>query len=172
MSRGRGRPRTVSDDQVEGVITFILSTTPNQRHALVHAIDGRRAGDEPDGGVVDLVGVRIGATQTGFVETVSKDPLFVDKVREVVGLYLNPPERALGAVCGHKDPDPSAQPHRTGVSDAAGHAGARQPRRRAPRHLQPVCRTGPDHRQEGLSALRPCMAATAPQEVLAFPEND
>ena len=25
----------------------------------------------------------------------SKDPLFVDKVRDVVGLYLNPPERAL-----------------------------------------------------------------------------
>ena len=25
----------------------------------------------------------------------SKDPLFVDKVRDVVGLYLDPPERAL-----------------------------------------------------------------------------
>jgi len=25
----------------------------------------------------------------------SKDPLFIDKVREVVGLYLNPPERAV-----------------------------------------------------------------------------
>jgi len=25
----------------------------------------------------------------------SKDPLFVDKVRDVVGLYMNPPERAL-----------------------------------------------------------------------------
>ena len=25
----------------------------------------------------------------------SKDPLFVDKVRDVVGLYLNPPERAV-----------------------------------------------------------------------------
>src|SRR4051812_30238440 len=25
----------------------------------------------------------------------SKDPLFIDKVRDVVGLYLNPPERAV-----------------------------------------------------------------------------
>src|SRR5512144_2943636 len=25
----------------------------------------------------------------------SKDPLFVEKVRDIVGLYLNPPERAL-----------------------------------------------------------------------------
>src|ERR1700752_623830 len=25
----------------------------------------------------------------------SKDPLFIDKVRDIVGLYLNPPDRAL-----------------------------------------------------------------------------
>ena len=25
----------------------------------------------------------------------SKDPLFIEKVRDVVGLYLNPPERAV-----------------------------------------------------------------------------
>ena len=25
----------------------------------------------------------------------SRDPLFVDKVKDVVGLYLNPPERAV-----------------------------------------------------------------------------
>ena len=25
----------------------------------------------------------------------SKDPLFIDKVRDIVGLHLNPPERAL-----------------------------------------------------------------------------
>ena len=25
----------------------------------------------------------------------SRDPLFIDKVRDIVGLYLNPPERAL-----------------------------------------------------------------------------
>src|SRR6202007_916945 len=25
----------------------------------------------------------------------SKDPLFIDKVRDIVGLYMNPPERAL-----------------------------------------------------------------------------
>jgi hypothetical protein len=25
----------------------------------------------------------------------SRDPLFIDKVRDIVGLYMNPPERAL-----------------------------------------------------------------------------
>ena len=27
--------------------------------------------------------------------TLSKDPLFVEKVRDIAGLYLNPPDRAL-----------------------------------------------------------------------------
>ncbi len=26
----------------------------------------------------------------------SKDPLFIEKVRDIVGLYLNPPDKALG----------------------------------------------------------------------------
>ena len=63
-----GRPRTVSDDQVEAVITD--SRDHSERDALVHPVVGRRVGDEPVGGVADLAGVRIGAAQTGFVETV------------------------------------------------------------------------------------------------------
>ncbi len=37
------------------------------------------------------------ALQPHLVEgfKLSKDPLFVDKVRDIVGLYLNPPDRAL-----------------------------------------------------------------------------
>ena len=33
----------------------------------------------------------------GLVDTfkLSNDPLFIEKVRDVVGLYLNPPERAV-----------------------------------------------------------------------------
>jgi hypothetical protein len=30
----------------------------------------------------------------------STDPQFIEKVRDIVGLYLNPPQAALGAVCG------------------------------------------------------------------------
>jgi hypothetical protein len=32
----------------------------------------------------------------------SKDPLFVDKVRDIVGLYLNPPDRPLVLCVGKK----------------------------------------------------------------------
>jgi transcriptional regulator with XRE-family HTH domain len=30
----------------------------------------------------------------------SRDPLFIDKVRDIVGLYLNPPDNARGVVRG------------------------------------------------------------------------
>jgi hypothetical protein len=48
-----------------------------------------------------MAGVRNGSAQTGFVE-LSKDPLLVDKVRDVAGLYLNPPERAVVLCVGEK----------------------------------------------------------------------
>ena len=43
----------------------------------------------------------------------SSDPAFVDKVRDVVGLYLRPPDRALVLCVDEKPPDPgvsSGQP--------------------------------------------------------------
>jgi hypothetical protein len=34
----------------------------------------------------------------------SRDPLFIDKVRDIVGLYLNPPDRALVLCVDEKSP--------------------------------------------------------------------
>jgi len=89
-----GRPRTINDDQVAAVIERTLRTTP-----------------------VDAThwSIRSMAAETGFSHTtirrmwaafglqphrsqtfkLSSDPLFVDKVRDIVGLYLSPPNRAL-----------------------------------------------------------------------------
>ena len=90
-----GKPRTVSDDRVEEVIVRALESSP------------------PDGGtywstrqMATVVGVsqstvsrvwRAFGLQPHRVEhwKLSKDPLFVEKVRDIVGLYLDPPERAL-----------------------------------------------------------------------------
>jgi hypothetical protein len=57
----------------------------------------------------------------------SADPLFLEKVYDVVGLYFNPPQAAVVAVCQSR---PVAAPtagadHRTdGVGDALEPAGA------------------------------------------------
>jgi putative transposase len=55
----------------------------------------------------------------------SNDPQFEAKVRDIVGLYLNPPDRALVAVRGREEPNPGPgsdgadPPARTGVARAA-----------------------------------------------------
>ena len=89
-----GRPRTIDDDQVAEVIERTLRTTP------------------PD---ATHWSIRSMAADTGFSHTtirrmwtafglqphrsqtfkLSSDPLFVDKVRDIVGLYLSPPNRAV-----------------------------------------------------------------------------
>jgi len=89
-----GRPRTIDDDQVAAVIERTLHTTPTDAtHWSIRSM----------------------AEVTGFSHTtirrmwkafglqphrsetfkLSSDPLFVDKVRDIIGLYLSPPNRAL-----------------------------------------------------------------------------
>ena len=90
-----GRPRTVTDAQVDEVITKTLESTPQGRDALVDAVDG-------GGGRADAVGGARGSGGRSGCNRIaqetwklSKDPQFVAKVRDVVGLYLDPPERAV-----------------------------------------------------------------------------
>ncbi len=90
-----GRPRTVSDARVEEVIVKTLESAP------------------PDGGThwsTRQMAARTGLSQLTISRVwrafglqphrvehwkLSKDPLFVEKVKDIVGLYLDPPERAL-----------------------------------------------------------------------------
>lgn len=89
-----GRPRTITDEQVDAVITTTLETTPKD---ATHWSTRSMAAE-------------VGLTQTAVSRIwrafglqphrqdtfkLSKDPLFVEKVHDIVGLYLNPPERAV-----------------------------------------------------------------------------
>lgn len=89
-----GAPRTVTDTQVEEVITKTLESMPdNGTHWSTR-----------------LMAEKTGLTQTAIVRIwrafglqphrvenfkFSKDPQFVEKVRDIVGLYMNPPDRAI-----------------------------------------------------------------------------
>ena len=84
----------------------------------------------------------------------SKDPLFIEKVRDVVGLYLESARAGRRAVRGREEPDPGAGPHRADPADAARHPRARDPRLQAARHLQPLRRAGHHHRQGDRLAAR------------------
>ena len=89
-----GRPRTVTDQQVEAVIVRTLESTP--RDATHWSTRSMAAETGLTQSAVHRIWRAFGL-QPHRQETwkLSKDPQFVDKVRDVVGLYLNPPERAV-----------------------------------------------------------------------------
>ncbi len=89
-----GRPRTVTDADVERVVTLTLETTPKDATHWSTRSMARRAGLSHN--TVSRIW-RAFALQPHRTETfkLSADPLFIEKVRDIVGLYLNPPDRAL-----------------------------------------------------------------------------
>lgn len=89
-----GRPRIVGDDQIEALIATTLETTPSDAtHWSTRSMAAHLGLSQS---MVSRVWRAFGlAPHKQDSWKLSKDPLFVEKVRDVVGLYLNPPERAL-----------------------------------------------------------------------------
>jgi transposase len=89
-----GRPRTVTDDKVEEVIVRTLESTPKDATHWSTRSMAREVGLTQS--AVLRIWKAFGlAPHRQETWKLSKDPLFIDKVRDVVGLYLNPPERAV-----------------------------------------------------------------------------
>jgi transposase len=89
-----GGPRKITDDQVEAVVIRTLESAPENATHWSSREMARVSGLSTSS--VQRIWRAFGL-QPHRVETfkLSKDPLFVEKVRDVVGLYLDPPERAL-----------------------------------------------------------------------------
>jgi len=92
--RRPGRPRTIDDDQVAAVIERTLRSTPAD--ATHWSIRSMAAATGFSHTTIRRMWAAFGL-QPHRSETfkLSSDPLFVDKVRDIVGLYLSPPNRAL-----------------------------------------------------------------------------
>jgi transposase len=89
-----GRPRTISDEQVEAVITKTLESAP--REATHWSTRSMAAETGMNQTAVSRIWRAFGLQphrQDSW--KLSTDPQFVDKVKDVVGLYLDPPERAV-----------------------------------------------------------------------------
>ncbi len=89
-----GAPRTISDEAVEAVIVKTLETIPRgethwstrtmaAKAGMSHAMIGR---------IWRTFGLKPHITQSFKM---SPDPQLVDKIRDVVGLYMNPPNNAV-----------------------------------------------------------------------------
>lgn len=89
-----GAPRKVTDEAVERVVTLTLESTPADATHWSTRSMARRSGVSKS--TVSRIW-RAFALQPHRTETfkLSSDPLFIDKVRDIVGLYLNPPDKAL-----------------------------------------------------------------------------
>jgi transposase len=89
-----GRPPSISVDQIEAIVVDTLEKTPEHATHWTRASMAKRSG---------LSKSTVGRIWKAFdlkphrADTfkLSKDPLFVEKVCDVVGLYLDPPESAV-----------------------------------------------------------------------------
>jgi len=89
-----GRPRTIDDERVAELVNKTLQTTPaNGTHWSCRTI-GEEMGVSKDSAhrIWRAFGVKP-HRQKHF--KLSTDPFFVEKVRDIVGLYLNPPDKAI-----------------------------------------------------------------------------
>ena len=90
-----GRPRTITDEHVEKVIAATLEQQPpdGDTHWSTRSM-AKSAGlnQTAVSRIWRAFGLKPHAVQTWKLST---DPQFIDKVRDVVGLYMSPPENAL-----------------------------------------------------------------------------
>jgi transposase len=89
-----GAPRRITDAQIEEVVRATLESTPRgATHWSTRSMAGQSGLSQTTIGRI----WRAFALQPHRTETfkLSQDPLFIDKVRDIVGLYLAPPDKAL-----------------------------------------------------------------------------
>jgi transposase len=89
-----GRPRTYGDERVAGLINRVLRSQPKDAtHWSVRAAaEEAHISKSTVARYFALFGLQPHRSKSFRLST---DPFFVEKVRDVVGLYLNPPDKAL-----------------------------------------------------------------------------
>jgi len=89
-----GAPRTISDEDVERVIALTLESSPADATHWSTRSMGKATGMGQS--AVSRIWRAFGL-QPHRSETfkISADPFFIEKVRDIVGLYVDPPEKAL-----------------------------------------------------------------------------
>ena len=89
-----GAPRTITDADVEAVVVRTLEETPTDATHWSTRDLAKRVGMSPSsvGRIWQAFGLKPWLADTFKL---SDDPQFIDKVRDVVGIYMNPPEHAV-----------------------------------------------------------------------------
>ena len=96
-----GRPRSISDERVATLVRKTLETKPKE--STHWAVRPMASSTRISKSTVHRIWTAFGLQphrQKGF--KLSTDPFFVEKVRDIVGLYLSPPENAVILVVDEK----------------------------------------------------------------------
>src|SRR6266849_5563667 len=122
VAPGRGRPRTITAAKVKRVVTATTQTTPKtathwstrtmaQAQGVSHATVQR---------IWDAHGLQPHRTRTFKL---SRDKRFVEKLTDVVGLYLNPPDKAIVLCVDEKSQIQALDRTQPGLPMKAGRCG-------------------------------------------------
>lgn len=89
-----GAPRKITDDMVEALVVATLESTPKgATHWSTRSMaDKLGISNSSVGRIWRAFGLKPHRSETFQLST---DPLFIEKVRDVVGLYMSPPDNAL-----------------------------------------------------------------------------
>lgn len=119
-----GRPRTLLDDKVQDVIDRVRQTKPaDATHWSTRRMS--KVTGVPKSAVQRIwkaFGLKPHLESTFKLST---DPHFVDKVRDIVGLYMNPPQRAMVLCVDEKSQIQALNRTQPGLPLSFGHAATR-----------------------------------------------
>jgi len=101
-----GTPRTITDDQIETVVVATLEATPEAATHWSRSMMAERVGLSASsvGRIWRAFGLRPHRSESFQL---SNDPLLIEKVRDIVGLYLHPPTCAV-VLCVDEKPQMQA----------------------------------------------------------------
>ncbi len=121
-----GRPRSIEDDRVAALLKRTLSRKPTAGTHWSVRQAARASGISKSSvhRVLQAFAVQPHRTRSFKLST---DPFFVEKVRDIVGLYLNPPDHALVLCVDEKSADSGSGSYPAGTADGAGLCGGRDP---------------------------------------------
>lgn len=159
-----GAPRKATDDVVVELITRTLAGRPPHATQWTTRSMADVAGLSKD--TISCLWRTFGL-QSHRVDTfkLSADPQFVENVRDIVGLYLCPPDHAIVLSMDEKSQIQALDRTRPLLPMRPGPPGPTNPRRHLPRHHLAVCRAGCGHRERD----RPISSSASPSGVSDIP---
>ena len=146
IAPGRGRKPTYQIDKIAAIVDATLQTKPaGMTHWSCRTMaQSQGVSKSTVNNIWRAHNLQPHRTKTFKL---SRDPKFLEKMTDVVGLYLNPPATGDRAVRRRKEPDSGVGSHTAGVADQEGAMRHDDPRLQAQRHDHPVRRAGDLTRQ-------------------------